>query len=259
METIFDTNGHTVRECKITITSRHYVHNPERFAKYGVAPSLFTPEMPNADYQSEPEDYPDEMDDALDEILALEHKKHGSPEVIIDPYAPPESAEADDDEAEECPEYCDDVLTATEEFNRKIEELMRLLSPEDEDSDALIFETRGTIGKYVRDGREVIELMYTEDESMDGTDTVIRFDPRQAHSVTISHTGGVISTLVCDEGKRHITVYETPVMPFELAVYTKKCRGFFTPYGGKIELDYLLELRGADLQRTVMTIEARTL
>lgn len=134
--------------------------------------------------------------------------------------------------------------------------LMQLLFPDEADSDALIFETRGTIEKCFRDGRPVIEVKYTEDESMDGTETVIRFDPARPRSALISHTGGVISTLILEEGVRNITVYETQIMPFEIAVYTKKCRGGFTAGGGTLSLDYLLELRGADLQRTVMTIEA---
>lgn len=254
MEADFIGNG-VERVCTIRITSRHYVHDPERFARYGITPSLFsTAESADGDIV-DPEDFPDEMSDALDEILHLEHIKHGAPEDIVDPYAPEDEydGECDGDYAD------DEPLSPVDELNRKLDELIRMLSPdtEEEDDGALIFETRGIIGKYIRDGREVIELSYTEDESMDGTETVVRFDPKKSRAVTISHTGGVMSTLVCEEGVRHITVYKTPLMPFEIAVYTKKCRGFFSPYGGKIEIDYMLELRGADLQRTVMTIEAR--
>ena len=250
--------GRLVRDCKIRITSRHYVHDIERFAKYGITPSLFdgSAPSPTGTETVDPEDFPDEMNDALGEILRLEHEKYGTPDYIIDPFSPEES----EDDGDDCEEYDDceeDGITSIEELNRKIEALMRLLAPDEDDGDALIFETTGTVEKCVRDGRTVIELHYTEGDSMDGTDTVIRFDPRRPDSAVIDHTGGVVSTLVCEEGVRHITVYKTPVMPFELAVYTKKCRGMFTPYGGRLELDYLLELRGADLQRTSMTIEAR--
>lgn len=261
MQVEFERGGRVIRECKIKITSRHIVHNIERFAKYGITPSLFDdkPEISNYDDNTvDPEDFPDEMSDALDEILSFEHNRHGSPEQIIDPYAP-DYAE-DEDDCDENEAYEDDYSPSPAEMlSKKLDELMQLLSGsnEDDDGDSLIFETAGTIEKCTRDGIEVIELRYTEDESMDGTETVIRFDPRKPRSVTVCHTGGIISTLICDEGVRHITVYRTPVMPFEIAVYTKKCRGFLTPYGGKIELDYMLELRGADLQRTIMVIEAK--
>ena len=257
MEAEFTSFG-VLRECRIRITSRHYVHDPERFARYGITPSLFPSDAAEDGGTVDPEDFPDEMSDALDEILHLEHIKHGAPEDLIDPYAPAEEYDDDEDGDSDYGDE-DEPLSQIDELNRKIEEFIRLLSPEseDENDDALVFETRGVIGKCVRDGREVIEVSYTEDDSMDGTETVVRFDPRKSRAVTITHTGGVISTLVCEEGVRHITVYKTPVMPFEIAVYTKKCRGFMSPYGGRIELDYMLELRGADLQRTVMTIEVQ--
>ena len=256
MDELFDMLSADVRECSIKITSRHYVHDIGRFAKYGVVPSLFGANGQADGDVTDPEDFPDEMNDALDEILQLEHEKFGSPAEVIDPYAPEEDEEDDDGESESDELPAD--YSPAEELNRKLEELMRLLSAdgdEDED-DALIFETRGTIERCVRDGRPVIEVRYTEDESMDGTETIIRFDRTRPHSALISHTGGVMSTLILDEGVRHITVYQTPIMPFEIAVYTKKCRGGFTFGGGSLELDYMLELRGADLQRTVMTIEA---
>ena len=253
MDSLFEMLSSEIRECSIKITSRHYVHNIERFEKYGIVPSLFGENTPSpSSGAADPEDFPDEMNDALDEILHLEHEKFGSPEFIDDPCDKTEEYDGCDEEEDEP----DDSPAA--ELNRKLEEFIRLISPseEEEDDDTLIFETRGTIEKCFRDGREVIEVRYTEDESMDGTETIIRVDKTRPHSALISHTGGVMSTLICDEGVRHITVYETPIMPFEIAVYTKICRGGFTLDGGVLDLDYMLELRGADLQRTVMTIEA---
>lgn len=245
------------RECKIRLSSRHIVHNIERFARYGVSPSLFGKnEQLHDENNIDPEDFPDEMSDALDEILRIEHEKYGSPECVTDPFAPDD----EDDDSDDFDIDPNEPIPSVEQLNQKLDQLMRLLNADNEEDDGtLIFETRGTIVNTIRDGREVTEVTYTEDESMDGTETVIRFDPKKPRSVTISHTGGVISTLVCDEGVRHITVYNTPLMPFEIAVYTKRCRGILTSFGGKIELDYMLELRGADLQRTIMTIEISAL
>lgn len=254
MDNLFDMTSPNVRECSIKITSRHFVHDIERFAKYGVVPSLFGEKSGSTDGFSDPEDFPEEMSDALDEILHLEHSKFGSPEAVIDPYA------SDDDfydEDEDDGDEYEDELERVAELNRKLDELIKLISAdsEEDDDDSIVFETRGTVERCERDGRSVIEVRYTEDESMDGTETLIRFDRTRPHSALITHTGGVMSTLVLDEGVRHITVYETPIMPFEIAVYTKNCRGSLSFDGGVLELDYMLELRGADLQRTVMTIE----
>lgn len=248
MNIFFDLSIGDIRECSIKITSRHYVRDMERFMGHGAIPSLFGRDSATENTGAlDPEDYPDEMSDALDEILELENKKFGSPIEVNDPYAPAYDDDDDDDDGD------------PEEVKSKIERLMQLLFPDEDDCDTLIFETRGTLERCIRDGRQVIEVKYTEDESMDDTETVIRFDPARPHSALINHAGGVVSTLILEEGVRHITVYETPIMPFEIAVYTKKCRGGFTADGGTLSLDYLLELRGADLQRTVMTIEATAL
>jgi len=251
MDTLFSLIGGECRSCHIRITSRHIVHDMERFAKYGVVPSLFDQSAPDSPSSTvDPEDFPEEMDDALDEILLMEQKKFGSPAYVNDPFAPVGEDEDEEDEIEAEP------LTPVEEFGKKLEMLAKMFALDEGEDDTMVFETTGTIERCIRDGNEVIELRYAEDASMDGTETVIRYDRKKPHSATVTHGGGVMSTLICDEGVRHISVYQTPVMPFEIALYTKKCKGFFSLDGGVLELDYILELRGADLQRTVMTIEA---
>lgn len=76
--------------------------------------------------------------------------------------------------------------------------------------------------------------------------------------VTISRTGGLLSTIVLEEGKRHISVFKTSFMNFEAAAYSRRIRLEYDPSApsASISLDYLIELRGADLQRTIMKIEA---
>lgn len=248
-----DSSPETPIECRIKITSRHIVHNAERFARYGIVPSFFSSNDPVGG-DADPEDFPEEMLDALDEILRLEHERHGAPEMVIDPYAPPETDE--DDVSDGLDGEDDDISDdEVEDLNRKLELLLKLFADPDDEDDSIIFETSGTIERCVRTGRDVIEIKYVEDASMDGTDTVIRYDVNNPGYLTISHSGGVISTLICERGVRHISVYNTPIMPFEIAVYAKKCDGFMTLDGGVLVLDYMLELRGADLQRTIMTIE----
>lgn len=233
---------------KIKLTSRHIVHDMERFAKYGNFMTMFDPEPRRMDKGGpiDPEDYPEEMNDALNEVLYRENSVIGYPtEEELDEYC----AEDEDDEPE---------MPAGESFSEKLEMFLRLLEEDTgAEDDSFVFETMGTIEKQIlEDGRRVIEVAYTEDESMDDTNTVIRYDPAREGTVSIYHTGGVISALVCEEGVRHITVYQTPIAPFEIALYTKKCRGGFSyAMGGVMELDYIVELRGADLQRTILKIE----
>lgn len=249
MSEAYNTSGPIVmdrRTVKIKLSSRHIVHDMERFAAYGNFMTMFDPgpAARSAD-MIEPEDYPEEMNDALCDILDRENTVIGYPsEEELMEYC----AEENEEEAES---------PLMQSFAEKLELFLKLLEDDEgAEDDSFVFETLGTMEKVItEEGRSVIEVSYTEDESMDGTNTVIRYDPARDNSVSIYHTGGVVSALVCEEGVRHITVYQTPIAPFEIALYTKKCRGGFSfSMGGEMELDYIVELRGADLQRTIMRI-----
>lgn len=98
----------------------------------------------------------------------------------------------------------------------------------------------------------VVTITYEENT---GCTSEIIFDTGKPGMVTIHRTGGIMNTIVLEKGKRHISVYNTPIMPFETAVLAKKVDVNMTyEDGGDIALDYLVELRGMDLQRTEMKI-----
>ena len=117
-----------------------------------------------------------------------------------------------------------------------------------EESDTYTFCT--TAGMKTECG--VVTITYEENT---GCTSEIIFDTGKPEMVTIHRTGGILNTLVLEKGKRHISVYNTPIMPFETAVLAKKVDVNMTyEDGGDIALDYLVELRGMDLQRTEMKI-----
>lgn len=117
-----------------------------------------------------------------------------------------------------------------------------------EESDTYTFCT--TAGMKTECG--VVTITYEENT---GCTSEIIFDTGKPEMVTIHRTGGIMNTLVLEKGKRHISVYNTPIMPFETAVLAKKVDVNITyEDGGDIDLDYLVELRGMDLQRTEMKI-----
>ena len=213
------------RRVRLTITSRHRVLEPEKMGKFA---SLFADAPEYEEDEIAPEDYPDEMNDALREIRA-------------------QNGEYEDDGGEDE----DGVL---EELFRRVNEFAEKMKMEDDpDADAVKFCTEAEL-RVREDG--VIEIEYTEDESMDNTTTVISYDTRNPDAVTILHNGSVMSSLICERRRRHISVYSTPIMPLEVAVYTRTLEGGFTADGGEMELDYIVELRGMDVQRTVMRIRA---
>ena len=213
------------RKVRLTITSRHRVLEPEKMGKFA---SLFADAPEYDEDEIAPEDYPDEMNDALREIRA----QNGEFE---------EEGIGDED----------DVLEAL--FRRVNEYAEKMKMEDDPDADAVKFCTEAEL-RVCEDG--VIEIEYSEDESMDDTVTVISYDPKTPDTVTILHNGSVMSSLICERRRRHISVYSTPIMPLEVAVYTRTLEGGFTADGGEMVLDYIVELRGMDVQRTVMKIRA---
>lgn len=150
-----------------------------------------------------------------------------------------------------------DVL---DELLKRIDEYIESLPDEEEekeDENTFVLKTLGKM-RRTRDsaGHEVIEIEYAEDESMDDTATTLVYSPTQNDLISIHHGGSVMSCLVCERGVRHISTYVTPIMPFELAIYTRNCDIDLTfEHGGFIELDYLVEMRGMDMQRTKMSVD----
>ena len=106
----------------------------------------------------------------------------------------------------------------------------------------------------VDDKRAVISYDESELTGMEGSTTEVGFDLDNAGLVTMMRHGTVSTVLVFEKGKRHICTYQTEYMPFEICVNTKDVQNTLLE-DGKIELDYIIEIRGAQAERTLFTIE----
>ena len=106
----------------------------------------------------------------------------------------------------------------------------------------------------VDDKRAVISYDESELTGMEGSTTEVGFDLDNAGLVTMMRSGSVSTVLVFEAGKRHICTYQTEYMPFEICVNTKDVQNTLLE-NGKIELDYIIEIRGAQAERTLFTIE----
>ncbi len=106
-----------------------------------------------------------------------------------------------------------------------------------------------TLGTFELDGDRA-NIFYEETEltGMNGSRTEISFDIRQGGIVTMARTGGVSTALVFEKGKRHHCVYNTPYMPFEVCVHTLEVNNRIAD-AGLLELDYIVEIRGARAER----------
>lgn len=107
---------------------------------------------------------------------------------------------------------------------------------------------------YITDERVIIAYEESELTGMEGSSTQVRFERSHPELVTMMRHGNVNTILVFEKNKRHICTYQTPYMPFEICVYTKEIKNTLLD-DGRIELDYIVEIRGAQAERTQFLLE----
>lgn len=111
-------------------------------------------------------------------------------------------------------------------------------------------------GNYLDDGARV-SIAYTEDESsgLSGSRVTISFLKNAPETVTMGRSGGVRTLLTFEENTRCYGVYETPIMRFDVCVYTEKAVNAIER-DGTLTLDYAVELKGAEPEhvRLALTI-----
>ncbi len=91
-------------------------------------------------------------------------------------------------------------------------------------------------------------------EGLDGTYTELKFDINSPKEVSLVRTGALESFMYFEEGKRHVCVYNTGIMPFEICIYAKSVDNRLLT-DGYIEIVYLIEIKGACAQKTVLKME----
>lgn len=105
---------------------------------------------------------------------------------------------------------------------------------------------------------DFVYLSYDETEitGMEGSKTRIEFSKEAPGIITMTRSGSVTTVLVFEQYKRHICVYQTPYMPFEVCVNTMIVDNKLLS-DGKIYLDYMVELRGAGIEHNKLTLEIK--
>lgn len=104
-----------------------------------------------------------------------------------------------------------------------------------------------------KNGKVTLSYDETELSGMDGTKTSVVFDKSDEGLITMMRQGSVNTALVFEQGSRHICVYQTPYMPFELCVHTLKVENRLLD-GGRLYLDYIIEFRGAQAEHNLFTL-----
>lgn len=105
----------------------------------------------------------------------------------------------------------------------------------DEESVELVTE-----GLLCRD-HDAYTLSYQESEitGLGGTLTTFQIEK---DCVTLMRVGEVNSQMVFQEGRRHLSMYETPYGSLSVGINTRRMRAAIDDRGGEIEIDYNIEI-----------------
>lgn len=98
-----------------------------------------------------------------------------------------------------------------------------------------------TAGTLKRDGRGGYTISYEESEltGLEGTTTRLHIDGGR---VTLLREGSINSQMVFEEGRRHLSMYETPYGSLSVGVNTRRMRSTVSETGGDLEIDYAIEI-----------------
>ena len=112
-----------------------------------------------------------------------------------------------------------------------------------------------TAGRLTKD-KAGYTLSYQESEitGLEGTLTTIQVEGEQ---VTLMRMGEFNSQMVFQEGRRHLSMYNTPYGAMSVGVNTRHLLADLSDKGGDIEIDYAIEIDHAIAGRSVFQIKVR--
>ena len=112
-----------------------------------------------------------------------------------------------------------------------------------------------TQGRLQREG-ESYTLSYQESEltGLEGTLTTIQVEGEQ---VTLMRAGEVNAQMVFQEGRRHLSMYNTPYGAMAIGVNTRRLLADLNDHGGDIEIDYAVEVDHAIAGRNIFQIKVK--
>lgn len=120
------------------------------------------------------------------------------------------------------------------------------------DSDNIELVTEGKL----EEAGGALRLSYQESEltGMEGTTTVFQVEPER---VTLLRVGSVSSEMVFEQGRRHMSLYSTPYGSMEIGVLARKLNSTLGRNGGKLEINYDIEINHTLAGQSLFRIDVR--
>lgn len=113
-----------------------------------------------------------------------------------------------------------------------------------------------TEGCLEPDGDDGYTLSYQESEltGLEGTLTTFQIEKDR---ITLMRVGEVNSQMVFEEGRRHLSMYNTPYGALSVGVSTRRMRSDLRRDGGSIEIHYAIEIDHAVAGQNLFQISVR--
>ncbi|HAN20300.1 MAG: hypothetical protein A2Y15_03555 [Clostridiales bacterium GWF2_36_10] len=101
------------------------------------------------------------------------------------------------------------------------------------------------VNGYMKKTKDGIQVEYTEHEDSGMGNTVTTISSFSDNNVvSVNRVGQLNSHMVFEQGKCHTCIYDTGFFPMQLRVCTKELTNNLTLDGGKINIDYSIEIVG---------------
>lgn len=126
-------------------------------------------------------------------------------------------------------------------------------SYEDVEDETIELVTEGLLNK---EGEGEYTLSYQESELTGLEGTLTTFQVEQGR-ITLMRIGEVNSQMVFEEGRRHLSMYDTPYGALAIGVNTRRMRSSLGEHGGDIEIDYAIEIDHAVAGQNLFQINVR--
>ena len=113
-----------------------------------------------------------------------------------------------------------------------------------------------TEGRLEEDGDAGFTLSYQESEltGLEGTLTTFQIEKDR---ITLLRVGEVNSQMVFEEGRRHLSMYDTPYGALSVGISTRRMRYDLGNTGGSIEINYAIEIDHAVAGENLFRIQVR--
>lgn len=112
-----------------------------------------------------------------------------------------------------------------------------------------------TEGRLICNDKGVlVSYQETELTGLEGTTTLLRIN---GPVVTLLREGTVNSQMVFEEGRRHLSMYETPYGSMSVGISTRRVKNTIGETGGELEIDYAIEIDNLMVGRNFFSMQVK--